>query len=121
MIDYVREQTNLRFLYGVIHADVALVGWVFSIQGCLYEVYDLVRHTINNKTDLFIKRLTSLIPHKSQKLTKNGFDRVDSEASKLAKYNMNLTISSRETQVVGRLLLLGELAVSVGTKVTKYA
>ena len=73
MIDFVREQTNLRFLYGVIHADVALVSWVFSIQGCLYEVYDLVRHTINNKTDLFIKQLTSLIPHKSQKLTKNGF------------------------------------------------
>ena len=31
MIDFVREQTNLRFLYGVIRADVALVGWVFSI------------------------------------------------------------------------------------------
>ena len=79
MIDFVREQTNLRFLYGVIHADVALVSWVFSIQGCLYEVYDLVSHTINNKTDLFIKRLTSLIPYKSRKLTKMVSKKVDSK------------------------------------------
>ena len=63
----------------MIHADVALVGWVFSIQGCLYEVYDLVFHTINNKTDLNIKRLTSLIPHKSQKLTKMVSKKVDSK------------------------------------------
>ena len=52
------------------------------------------------------------------------FDRVASEASKLAKYNKKSTISSREIQTAVRLLLPGELAkhaVSEGTKaVTKY-
>ena len=52
------------------------------------------------------------------------FDRVASEASKLAKYNKKSTISSREVQTAVRLLLPGELAkhaVSEGTKaVTKY-
>ena len=52
------------------------------------------------------------------------FDRVASEASKLAKYNKKSTISSREIQTAVRLLLLGELAkhaVSEGIKaVTKY-
>ena len=52
------------------------------------------------------------------------FDRVASEASKLAKYNKKATISSREIQTAVRLLLPGELAkhaVSEGTKaVTKY-
>ena len=52
------------------------------------------------------------------------FDRIGSEASKLAKYNKKSTISSREIQTAVRLLLPGELAkhaVSEGTKaVTKY-
>ena len=52
------------------------------------------------------------------------FDRVASEASKLAKYNKKSTISSREIHTAVRLLLPGELAkhaVSEGTKaVTKY-
>ena len=52
------------------------------------------------------------------------FDRIASEASKLAKYNKKSTISSREVQTAVRLLLPGELAkhaVSEGTKaVTKY-
>ena len=52
------------------------------------------------------------------------FDRVATEASKLAKYNKKATISSREIQTAVRLLLPGELAkhaVSEGTKaVTKY-
>jgi len=52
------------------------------------------------------------------------FERIASEASRLAKYNSKSTISSREIQTAVRLLLPGELAkhaVSEGTKaVTKY-
>ncbi|OMH86027.1 Histone H2B [Zancudomyces culisetae] len=52
------------------------------------------------------------------------FERIASEASKLAAYNKRSTISSREIQTAVRLLLPGELAkhaVSEGTKaVTKY-
>ena len=52
------------------------------------------------------------------------FERIASEASKLAQHNKRKTISSREVQTSVRLLLPGELAkhaVSEGTKaVTKY-
>ena len=52
------------------------------------------------------------------------FERIASEASKLAGYNKRSTISSREVQTAVRLILPGELAkhaVSEGTKaVTKY-
>merc|ERR1711991_963522 len=52
------------------------------------------------------------------------FERVATEASKLAAYNKKYTISSREIQTSVRLILPGELAkhaVSEGTKaVTKY-
>ncbi|KAJ3126101.1 histone H2B [Nowakowskiella sp. JEL0407] len=52
------------------------------------------------------------------------FERIASEASKLASYNKRSTISSREIQTAVRLILPGELAkhaVSEGTKaVTKY-
>ncbi|KAJ2765494.1 histone H2B [Coemansia nantahalensis] len=52
------------------------------------------------------------------------FERVASEASKLAAYNKKSTITSREIQTAVRLLLPGELsrhAVSEGTKATtKY-
>ncbi|XP_061913081.1 histone H2B 1/2-like [Entelurus aequoreus] len=52
------------------------------------------------------------------------FERIASEASRLALYNKRRTISSREIQTAVRLLLPGELAkhaVSEGTKaVTKY-
>ena len=52
------------------------------------------------------------------------FERIASEASRLAHYNKRSTISSREVQTSVRLLLPGELAkhaVSEGTKaVTKY-
>ncbi|KAK9474263.1 histone-fold-containing protein [Dipodascopsis tothii] len=53
------------------------------------------------------------------------FERVATEASKLAAYNKKSTISSREIQTAVRLILPGELAkhaVSEGTKaVTKYS
>lgn len=53
------------------------------------------------------------------------FERIASEASKLASYNKKSTISSREIQTSVRLILPGELAkhaVSEGTKaVTKYS
>ena len=48
------------------------------------------------------------------------FERIASEASKLAAYNKRSTISSREIQTAVRLVLPGELAkhaVSEGTKV----
>ncbi|CAL9688573.1 unnamed protein product [Knipowitschia caucasica] len=52
------------------------------------------------------------------------FERVATEASRLAQYNKRSTITSREVQTAVRLLLPGELAkhaVSEGTKaVTKY-
>jgi len=52
------------------------------------------------------------------------FERIATEASRLASYNKKSTISSREIQTAIRLLLPGELAkhaVSEGTKaVTKY-
>uniref|UniRef100_A0A914E3S6 Histone H2B n=1 Tax=Acrobeloides nanus TaxID=290746 RepID=A0A914E3S6_9BILA len=52
------------------------------------------------------------------------FERIASEASRLAHYNKRHTISSREIQTSVRLILPGELAkhaVSEGTKaVTKY-
>uniref|UniRef100_UPI0035902FEF histone H2B, gonadal-like n=1 Tax=Myxine glutinosa TaxID=7769 RepID=UPI0035902FEF len=52
------------------------------------------------------------------------FERIASEASRLAHYNKCSTIASREIQTAVRLLLPGELAkhaVSEGTKaVTKY-
>ncbi|KAK9388937.1 histone H2B [Lipomyces mesembrius] len=53
------------------------------------------------------------------------FERIATEASKLAAYNKKSTISSREIQTAVRLILPGELAkhaVSEGTKaVTKYS
>uniref|UniRef100_A0AC35FD34 Histone H2B n=1 Tax=Panagrolaimus sp. PS1159 TaxID=55785 RepID=A0AC35FD34_9BILA len=52
------------------------------------------------------------------------FERIASEAARLAQYNKRSTISSREIQTSVRLILPGELAkhaVSEGTKaVTKY-
>ncbi|EGT58318.1 hypothetical protein CAEBREN_11973 [Caenorhabditis brenneri] len=52
------------------------------------------------------------------------FERIVSEASRLAKHNKRSTITSREIQTAVRLILPGELAkhaVSEGTKaVTKY-
>ena len=52
------------------------------------------------------------------------FERVASEAGRLARYNSRRTITSREIQTAVRLLLPGELAkhaVSEGTKaVTKF-
>ncbi|XP_029443098.1 late histone H2B.L4-like [Rhinatrema bivittatum] len=52
------------------------------------------------------------------------FERIATEASRLAQYNQRATITSREVQTAVRLLLPGELAkhaVSEGTKaVTKY-
>ncbi|KAK6988402.1 histone H2B [Favolaschia claudopus] len=53
------------------------------------------------------------------------FDRIASEASKLAQYSKKSTISSREIETSVRLILPGELAkhaISEGTKsVTKFS
>jgi histone H2B len=52
------------------------------------------------------------------------FERITSEAGKLARFNKKATLSSREVQTAVRLVLPGELAkhaVSEGTKaVTKF-
>ena len=52
------------------------------------------------------------------------FDKIASEASRLARYNKKPTVTSREIQTAVRLVLPGELAkhaVSEGTKaVTKF-
>lgn len=79
--------------------------------------------------------LNSFVNGKSSRLTHSTctksnlvldiFERVATEASKLAAYNKKSTISSREIQTSVRLILPGELAkhaVSEGTKaVTKYS
>ena len=53
------------------------------------------------------------------------FEKIATEASRLARYNKKTTLSSREIQTAVRLLLPGELskhAVSEGTKaVTKFS
>jgi len=53
------------------------------------------------------------------------FERIATEAGKLATYNKKATLSSREIQTAVRLMLPGELAkhaVSEGTKaVTKFS
>ena len=53
------------------------------------------------------------------------FERIATEAGRLARYNKRHTLSSREIQTAVRLILPGELAkhaVSEGTKaVTKYS
>lgn len=53
------------------------------------------------------------------------FERIATEASKLAAYNKKSTISAREIQTAVRLILPGELAkhaVSEGTRtITKYS
>jgi len=53
------------------------------------------------------------------------FERIATEAGKLARYNKKATLSSREIQTAVRLMLPGELAkhaVSEGTKaVTKFS
>ena len=53
------------------------------------------------------------------------FERIASEAGRLARYNKKATLSSREIQTAVRLMLPGELAkhaVSEGTKaVTKFS
>ncbi|KAG5437093.1 hypothetical protein PCANB_001214 [Pneumocystis canis] len=65
------------------------------------------------------------ISNKAMSILNNIFERIASEASKLASYNKKSTISSREIQTSVRLILPGELAkhaVSEGTKaVTKYS
>jgi histone H2B len=56
---------------------------------------------------------------------KDIFERIATEAGKLATYNKKATLSSREIQTAVRLMLPGELAkhaVSEGTKaVTKFS
>jgi histone H2B len=70
-------------------------------------------------SDLTCYKVHQLIP------ISDIFERVATEASKLAAYNKKSTISSREIQTSVRLILPGELAkhaVSEGTKaVTKYS
>merc|ERR1711935_691672 len=57
--------------------------------------------------------------------TNDIFERIATEAGKLATYNKKATLSSREIQTAVRLMLPGELAkhaVSEGTKaVTKFS
>jgi histone H2B len=66
-----------------------------------------------------------LLSHSLADFISDIFERVATEASKLASYNKKSTISSREIQTSVRLILPGELAkhaVSEGTKaVTKYS
>lgn len=74
----------------------------------------------------FVNGKSHLLYRMRNRLTYSDiFERVATEASKLAAYNKKSTISSREIQTSVRLILPGELAkhaVSEGTKaVTKYS
>lgn len=73
----------------------------------------------------YVVTVCSLRPTAETNYNPDIFERVATEASKLAAYNKKSTISSREIQTSVRLILPGELAkhaVSEGTKaVTKYS
>merc|ERR1712091_110463 len=64
------------------------------------------------------------ISSKAMSIINDIFEKIASEAARLARYNKKPTITSREIQTAVRLILPGELAkhaVSEGTKaVTKY-
>ena len=92
------------------------------------------KKTNRNSFDTFIYRVLKQV-HPATGVSKKSmsilnsfvldlFERVASEASRLAQYNKKKTLSSREIQTAVRLLLPGELAkhaVSEGTKaVTKF-
>ena len=92
-----------------MHPDTGISNRAMSILNSFVNgkisSLDASRFLINNDSDIF--------------------ERVATEASKLAAYNKKSTISSREIQTSVRLILPGELAkhaVSEGTKaVTKYS
>jgi histone H2B len=64
------------------------------------------------------------ISSKAMSIMNDIFEKIATEASKLARYNKKPTVTSREIQTAVRLILPGELAkhaVSEGTKaVTKF-
>jgi histone H2B len=86
-----------------------------SYSTFIYKVLKQVHHDtgISNKAMAIMNSFVNDI-----------FERIATEAGRLARYNKRNTITSREIQTAVRLLLPGELAkhaVSEGTKaVTKY-
>ncbi|KAI1020746.1 hypothetical protein LB504_011833 [Fusarium proliferatum] len=107
-----RKETYSSYIYKVlkqVHPDTGISNRAMSI--------------LNSFVNGMSLRL--LIIQLDLTLDPDIFERVASEASKLAAYNKKSTISSREIQTSVRLILPGELAkhaVSEGTKaVTKYS
>ena len=82
-------------------------------------IYDSISVQVHPDTGVSSKAMSIM-----NSFVNDVFERIASEASRLAHYNKRSTISSREIQTAVRLILPGELAkhaVSEGTKaVTKY-
>ncbi|XP_064408613.1 histone H2B type 2-E-like [Latimeria chalumnae] len=87
-------------------------------KSCLIYVYKVLKQ-VHPNTSISSKAMSIM-----NSFVNDIFECIAGEASRLAHYNKCSTITSREIQIVVRLLLLGELAkhaVSEDTKaVTKY-
>lgn len=86
----------------------------------IFKSYILVLKQVHPDTGISNKAMSIL-----NSFVNDIFERIATEASKLAAYNKKSTISSREIQTAVRLILPGELskhAVSEATKaVSKYS
>jgi len=93
---------------------------ILSICAIFYACFWVVVHYFESSSD----RPTLLTLCSMDNFINDIFERIATEAGRLARYNKRHTITSREIQTSVRLVLPGELAkhaVSEGTKaVTKY-
>ncbi|KAG4304550.1 hypothetical protein PORY_001943 [Pneumocystis oryctolagi] len=105
-----RKETYSSYIYK---------GWVVFRQKRKNDAF-LVLKQVHPDTGISNRAMSIL-----NSFVNDIFERIATEASKLASYNKKSTISSREIQTSVRLILPGELAkhaVSEGTKaVTKYS
>jgi histone H2B len=106
-----RKETYSSYIYkGKLHFPVSPT--IFSFLAVLKQVHPDTG--ISNKAMAILNSFVNDI-----------FERIATEASKLASYSKKSTISSREIQTSVRLILPGELskhAISEGTKsVTKFS
>jgi histone H2B len=106
-----RKETYSSYIYkGELHFPVSPI--IFSFLAVLKQVHPDTG--ISNKAMAILNSFVNDI-----------FERIATEASKLASYSKKSTISSREIQTSVRLILPGELskhAISEGTKsVTKFS
>ncbi|XP_074841517.1 histone H2B type 2-K1 isoform X1 [Carettochelys insculpta] len=95
------------------------VGWGGGYAGLDPASHSSLAYQVHPDTGISSKAMSIM-----NSFVNDVFERIATEASRLAQYNKRSTITSREVQTAVRLLLPGELAkhaVSEGTKaVTKY-